>query len=384
MRLPRRSRLRRGGVWATAAAWVWGVIGAACCALLVGCGGGGGGGGGGGSGGVTSAPTSTDDDDDEWLIPRERVVDGGPGRDGIPAIDNPVFLRIDREGGSDRKLVVGYRAGSEVKAMPHDILDWHEIVNDTLGGEPVALTYCPLTGSALLWKASTTARDPTFGVSGLLYNSNLIPYDRETESHWLQMLVQSVEGPRAGDVPETLPVVETTLGTWREMYPDSALLTRQTGYDRNYDEYPYRTHRTDDNLLFEVEPLDVRMQIKTRVLGVWVGDTARAWRIEDFGPGITVHNDTIGDVPIVVAGSADHNLAVAFGRTLDDGTVLSFEPSSAPLPAIVTDDEGNTWDVFGEALEGTRTTERLPLVNSHVAFWFAWGAFHPDSEIAGQ
>ena len=367
------------------AGWTRHGLTAACLALLIGCGGGGGGGGGGGSGaGVEPPAASTDDDDEEWLIPRERVVDGGPGRDGIPAIDNPVFLRADREGGSARKLVVGYRAGSEVKAMPHDILDWHEIVNDTLGGEPVALTYCPLTGSALLWKSSMTARDPTFGVSGLLYNSNLIPYDRETDSHWLQMLVQSVEGTRAGDVPEVLPVVETTLGTWREMYPDSLLLTRQTGYSRDYDDYPYDTYRTDGNLLFGVEPLDRRMQLKTRVLGVWAGDAARAWRIDDFGPGITVHNDMIGDVPIVVAGSAEKNLAVAFGRTLEDGTVLSFEAASAPLPAIVTDDEGNTWDVFGEALEGTRATERLPLVDSHIAFWFAWGAFHPDSEIAGE
>ena len=363
--------------------WAFGVL---AFAFLTGCGGGGGGGGGGGSAPVATDPpaTSTDDDDEEWLIPRERVVDGGPGRDGIPAIDNPIFLRADRVGGSARKLVVGYRAGSEVKAMPHDILDWHEIVNDTLAGEPIALTYCPLTGSALLWKSSTTARNPTFGVSGLLYNSNLIPYDRETDSHWLQMLVQSVEGPRAGDVPEVLPVVETTLGTWREMYPDSQLLTRQTGYDRDYDEYPYRTYRTDGNLLFDVEPLDMRMQIKTRVLGVWAGDAARAYRIDDFGSGITVHNDMIGDIPIVVAGSAEKNLAVAFRRTLEDGTVLSFGPASAPLPAIVTDDEGNTWDVFGEAIDGTRLTERLPLVESHIAFWFAWGAFHPDSEIAGE
>ena len=359
-------------------------LGVLTVALLAGCGGGGGGGGGGSSAPAATEPPPTDDDGEEWLIPRERVVDGGPGRDGIPAIDNPVFLSAEREGGSDRKLVVGYRAGSEVKAIPHDILDWHEIVNDTLGGEPVAVTYCPLTGSALLWKSSSTARDPTFGVSGLLYNSNLIPYDRETESHWLQMLVQSVEGPRAGDVPEVLPVVETTLGTWREMYPDSQLLTRQTGYTRDYDDYPYDTYRTDGNLLFDVEPLDMRMQIKTRVLGVWVDDAARAYRIDEFGTGITVHNDMIGDVPIVVAGSAEKNLAVAFRRTLPDGTELSFEPASAPLPAIVTDDEGNTWDVFGEAIDGTRITERLPPVDSHIAFWFAWGAFHPDSEIAGE
>ena len=294
------------GPWRAATAWAWRLLGAAGLAFLIGCGGGGGGGGG---GGVTNAPVTGDqsDDDDDWLIPRERVVDGGPGRDGIPAIDNPLFDRIDRVGGAAGKLVVGYREGTEVKALPHDILDWHEIVNDNLGGAPVVLTYCPLTGSALLWKASPTAADPTFGVSGLLYNSNLIPYDRETESHWLQMLVQSVEGRRRSEVPESLPVVETTLGTWREMYPDSLLLTRQTGYSRDYDRYPYESYRTDGNLLFEVEPLDRRLDLKTRVLGVWMDDAARAYRIDEFGPGVTVHNDTIGDVPIVVAGSADRN-----------------------------------------------------------------------------
>ncbi len=371
-----------------ATAWAWRMLGAAGLALLVGCGGGGGGGGsGGGGGGVSSGdPMSSDqsDDDDDWLIPRERVVDGGPGQDGIPAIGNPIYDRVDRVGGSERKLVVGYRAGSEAKALPHDILDWHEIVNDTLGGEPVVLSYCPLTGSALLWRASATAADPTFGVSGLLFNSNLILYDRETESHWLQMRVQAVEGTRRSEVPESLPLVETTLETWREMYPDSVLLTRETGYSREYDRYPYGSYRTDGDLLFEVEPRDRRLAEKARVLGVWVEDAARAWPIEDFGADVSVYNTEVGGVPVVVAGSATKNLAVAFRRTLDDGTVLSFEPSAAPLPMILTDNEGNTWDVFGEALEGTRATQRLQLVNSHVAFWFAWGAFHPDSEIEGR
>ena len=333
-------------------------------------------GGGDGSGGSTPSDIS------DWLIPENQVVDGGPGRDGIPSIDNQLFLPASQAlGGLPQNLVVGYKSGSEVKAVPHDILDWHEIVNDTLQGEPVVLNYCPLTGSAMLWRSSVADTDPTFGVSGLLYNSNLILFDRQTNSNWSQMRVQAVQGTRRGEVPESLPLVETTLATWREMYPDSFLLSRQTAFSRDYDDYPSGTYRTDDNLLFDVQPRDFRLLEKTRVLGVRMNGFARAYVIDEFGPGIEVINDTLDGVPIVVAGSAEKNIAVVFRSTLADGTVLDFAPSSDPLPTIMTDNEGNTWDVFGEALTGTRSTEKLALTQSYIAFWFAWAAFNPDSEI---
>ncbi len=342
--------------------------------LLVACGGGGSGSGGG------LAPVGLGG----WLIPEDQVVDGGPGRDGIPAIDNPLFVPIDQAVDLPNNLVIGYKSGSEVKAIPHDILDWHEIVNDTLQGEPVVVNYCPLTGSGMLWRSTASDPDPRFGVSGLLFNSNLILFDRQTDSNWSQMRLQAVQGTRRGETPESLPIVETTLATWRQMYPNSFVLSRSTGFSRDYDNYPYGSFRTDDNLLFNVTPRDFRLQQKTRVLGVRLNGLSRVYVIDEFGSGIQVINDSLGGVPIVVAGSTDMNIAVVFQSTLADGTVLNFVPSADPLPTIMTDSEGNTWDVFGEALTGTRSHETLALPRSYTAYWFAWAAFNPDSEIAGQ
>jgi len=317
----------------------------------------------------------------DWLIPVDRVVDGGPGRDGIPSIDNPLFVPLDQAEVRPEDLVIGIKAGDEVKAIPHDIMDWHEVLNDHLQTEPVVLSYCPLTGSALLWKATPSDPDVTFGVSGLLFNSNLILFDRETGSHWLQMRGQSVEGLRRGEMPETLPLVETRFDTWQEMYPNSLVLSRMTGFTRSYDNYPYNDFRSSPDLLFAVEPFDTRLFEKTRVLGVQMNNVARAYEIQRSGIGIEVINDSIDGVPIVVVLSASKNFGAIFERTLDDGTVLTFSPSSEPLPTVMTDDEGNTWDVFGEALTGLRTPERLPLTKSHTAYWYAWAAFHPGTEI---
>ena len=359
------------------------IVSLATLALLVACGSGGGGSGSSNSS-STNSPTPVEASD--WLIPENQIVDGGPGRDGIPAIDNPMFVQIPigQPIGLPANLVVGYKSAGEAKAIPHDILDWHEVVNDTLQGEPVVVNYCPLTGSAMLWRSSMSDPDPRFGVSGLVYNSNLILFDRQTGSHWSQMRVQSVQGPRRGEVPERLPLVETTLETWHEMYPNSFVMTRDTGFSRNYNIYPYGSFRTSDGLFFNVEPRDLRLQEKTRVLGVRMNGVARAYVIDEFDAGIEVINDTLGGVPIVVAGSAGANIAVTFRSTLADGTVLDFAPSADPLPTIMVDNEGNTWDVFGEALTGTRSTEKLALADSYIAYWFAWAAFNADSEIDGR
>ena len=156
--------------------------------------------GGGGSGGNKNPGTTPEAA--EWLLPTNVIVDGGPGRDGIPALQSPNFesvATIGTVGASD--LAVAVRYNGEVKIYPHDILNWHEIVNDGPADDPYILSYCPLTGSAMAWEGDPSAADPTFGVSGLLYESNLILYDRQTDSNWAQMLEESVEGSRSGDVP---------------------------------------------------------------------------------------------------------------------------------------------------------------------------------------
>ncbi|MDH3806651.1 MAG: DUF3179 domain-containing protein, partial [Gammaproteobacteria bacterium] len=194
--------------------------------LITSCGGGGGGGG-------------NPDDAFVWLIPSAEIFDGGPGQDGIPAIEEPHFeaaLAITSVAADT--LVVVLRFGGEIKAYPHDIMNWHEIVDDGPNDDPFAMSYCPLTGSAVAWRADANVFRRTFGVSGLLYNSNLILYDRTTGSRWSQMLQKSVWGERAGEEPERIQVLEMPFSTLQQMYPDAQVMTRQTGWNRDYDDYP--------------------------------------------------------------------------------------------------------------------------------------------------
>ncbi|MEM8528113.1 MAG: DUF3179 domain-containing (seleno)protein [Bacteroidota bacterium] len=136
-----------------------------------------------------------------WLIPQNEIRDGGPGKDGIPSIDNPEFVAVnDIDFLSEDDLVVGVKVGAEIRAYPHLILDWHEIVNDQLEDLSLALNYCPLTGTAIGWKSKIDGKVTTFGVSGLLYNTNLMPYDRLTNSTWSQMRLDCVEGELQGKV----------------------------------------------------------------------------------------------------------------------------------------------------------------------------------------
>ena len=152
--------------------------------------------------------------DTDWSIPTDDVRDGGPGKDGIPSVDNPQFSTAGEASYlSDNDLVIGMVNGTQVKAYPHPILDWHEIVNDELDGIAVAMTYCPLTGSGIAWDCELDGERTTFGVSGLLFESNLIPYDRKTNSNWSQMRLDCVNGPLQGQKINTFPIIETTWGT---------------------------------------------------------------------------------------------------------------------------------------------------------------------------
>ena len=338
-----------------------------------------GGGGGGGGTSVTQGPTAGTG---QWSIPQGNVVDGGPGKDGIPSIDNPNFLRASSTTDiGDDDLVVGIRYNGETKAYPHDILNWHEIVNDGSAAAPFVVSFCPLTGSTVAWQSNALSGDPTYGVSGLLYESNLILYDRETDSHWSQMLEESVEGLRRGDRPIGIQVVETTMATWRAMYPDSDVLSRNTSFSRDYDVTPYPGYTTNSDLLFSVTNLDNRLHPKERVIGITTNSENKAYQISAFGTAMTLINDHVGGIPVVVAGDADADIAVIFSRELSDGTVLDFTPLDGQLPNLMQDSEGNVWDVFGEAVSGPRAGTRLTKTNSYTAYWFAWAVFHDNTTL---
>jgi hypothetical protein len=345
--------------------------GAVFLLFLGGCGGGGSGGEGDSSGAVAFT----------WLIPADEVVDGGPGKDGIPAIDEPRFDNADTIGKiKPNEFVVVLRDGNTVKAYPHDVMNWHEVVNDGATNRAFTMSYCPLTGSAVAWNDANIATR-SFGVSGLLYNSNLILYDRATDSRWSQMLQKSVWGTREGELPDTIQVIETLFGTLLEMYPSAKVMTRDTGWERNYDIYPYGPYLTDEGLLFPVSEVDGRLHPKTRVIGIQTGASNKVYQIDSFGPTTVTINDQVGDQPIVAVGNSLRNFAAIYSRELSDGTILTFHPIQDGLPNIMNDDEGNIWDIFGIAISGPRAGQQLGKTDSLTSFWFAWAAFFPESEI---
>lgn len=324
----------------------------------------------------------------DWDIPVDDIRDGGPGKDGIPSVDNPQFAKVNATTYlQDEDLVIGIAVGEEVRAYPHPILDWHEIVNDQIEEVAYALTYCPLTGSGIAWDRFLDGEVTTFGVSGLLFESNLIPYDRKTNSNWSQMKLSCVNGPLLGQEIALFPLIETTWETWQEMYPDSKVMTTTTGYNRSYGEYPYGDYRTnDDYILFPVSNPDTRLPEKERVHGIIVNGSAKVYRFASFAGGsagggspgetVLIQDNVLGE-EVVVVGNSEENWIVSFKAPATSEFTAVQDSGSV----VMEDANGNQYDVFGRVVDGPDTGTQLAATRSYIGYWFAWGTFYPEAEI---
>ncbi len=317
----------------------------------------------------------------EWLIPKNEVFDGGPGKDGIPSVDKPLFLpNSSITFMKDDDLVLIVLDGGKPKAYPHPILDWHEIVNDQIGDIKIAITYCPLTGTGIGWDRNINGKTTTFGVSGLLYQNNLLPYDRETNSNWSQMRLECVNGPLLGTKPLIHTMVETTWKTWKEMYPNGEVLSSQTGFNRNYGVYPYNDYKTSQSILFPNVTIDKRLHPKDRVHGIVSGRSSKAYPLASFSNEMTFKKDIVNGKSIILVGSTLKNMVISFELS-EENMNLQFSPAQNELPVILSDQEGNRWDIFGRAIEGPRAGQKLKPTVSFIGYWFAWVSFYPDIEL---
>jgi hypothetical protein len=325
----------------------------------------------------TSTSTSTG-----WLLPVDEVKDGGPGKDGIPSIDNPTFTDvsgIDSNVLKDDDLVMGIVKNGEVKAYPYPIMNWHEIVNDKFNGESVTINYCPLTGTAFAWNSESNGSPTTFGVSGLLYNNNLILYDRSTDTNWSQLKLQAVNGSLIGQKPTLNNVIETNWKTWKTLYPNTKVLSTNTGFDRRYSVYPYGDYKTNQNLfLFAVNPLNNNLPHKERVYAIIACTTSKVYRFQNFTNGKVI-KETFEGVNYLVVGN--ENLINSFVLN-DNQKDLKFTFSFNNSETFFTDDEGNNWNAFGTAISGPRTGEVIESAKSVVSYWFAIAAFYPNPVIS--
>jgi len=223
---------------------------------------------------------------DGWLVPKDNVFVGAL-RDAIPAIEEPEYHVNKDDTPTDilpniSSVVVGIKYNGTSKLYPHNILNWHEIINDKISDYYYSIIFCPLTGTATVWNRKIDNTITTFGVSGLLYNNNVMPYDRKTNSIWSQMLLKSVQGELTGTNSENYFVLETNYETWIEISKDHQLMNTNTGYSRDYSRNPYGTYPSNSTINFPVNFIDTRLHPKERVLGVIVDGKAKAYRFSSF------------------------------------------------------------------------------------------------------
>ena len=240
-----------------------------------------------------------------WLINESFIQWGCPQKDCIPSLTNPSLVPADSPYLSyldDTDLVIGVKDGDNYIAFPHPILDWHEIINES----NYSISYCPLTGSAV-----NIRNESDYGVSGLLYNSNLIMYDKRSDSYWPQMSLICAAGSRRGESIESEKMLETNWGTWKKLYPQTLAVSSNTGYDRNYYDYPYGNYKSNNSILFPVESTNYSLPAKTRVLTIIEGDESKAFVISDFVT-FTIHHTQLGGSPVVIFGSSVYNFAAAY------------------------------------------------------------------------
>jgi Protein of unknown function (DUF3179) len=327
----------------------------------------------------------------------DEFVGGGPPKDGIPSIDNPEFVSVD-DGDrflDPREPVAVVEVDGDVRAYPIQILIWHEIVNDEIGGEPVAVTYCPLCNSTVAFSRVVDGEPVEFGTTGMLRASDLVMYDRATESWWQQITAEAVVGERTGTTLDVLPSQILSWEELRRVHPDAQVLSRDTGFERDYGSSPYGGYDRDLDsrpFLLEGEP-DRSLPPKERVAAVRTDESAVVYPFSGLREEAPVNDQLDGepivvffdpdvasalDSPLVSAGR-DVGAAAVFERTVR-GRELEFEPG-AGAGTFRDLETGSTWDMSGRATAGPLEGSHLEQVPHDDEFWFAVAAFFEGAEI---
>ena len=302
----------------------------------------------------------------------EEIVWGGVKKDGIPALVNAEQIpAAEASYLTDRELVFGVELNGDARAYPLRILDWHEMFNDVVGGVPVSLAYCTLCGSGILFDGRVPGREEpfVFGSSGLLYRSNKLMYDTETESLWNQFTGRPVVGELTGSgiELEILPVVITAWEDWRAAHPDTTALSLDTGFERDYRPgQPYGAYFASPELMFPVVVRDRRLDPKDRIFVLRDGENEMAWAVSLFAGGAVIA-DRVGSREVVLIGNAETE------------TVRAYEAGGRTFAAVPGDPShlesgGALWTVTEDALAGP-DGERLARLPGHIAYWFAWQSY---------
>lgn len=275
-------------------------------------------------------------------IPASQILPGGPPKDGIPAIDSPRFISAKKADYlHPNDPVLGIAIGAMAKAYPIRILNYHEIVNDRFSHQAIVISYCPLCGTGVAFEATVDQEVLQFGVSGLLYNSDVLLYDRQSQSLWSQLLKRAISGPKKDKKLKAIAMRHTTWREWRKLHPQTVVLSLQTGYNRDYSRSPYGNYDLDKSIYFPVAHQDRRYHPKERILGIEIKGRFKVYPFVELAKASKGSDLTL----------TDHFM----GRRL----ILHYDKVN-----------NSAWiEIQGK---------EYPSI---IGFWFAWMAFHPESQV---
>ena len=332
-------------------------------------------------GNTNSAASATAEEKEKSIVPLDQIVGGGPPPDGIPSIDNPKFISVQEASKflEDSELVLGLNINGDIRAYPLQILVWHEIVNDEIGSIPVAVTYCPLCFTNQVFNRSLDDGQEVveFGTSGKLYNSNLVMYDRTSKSLWSQAMAEGIVGKYAGTKLERVPFDVAYWKEWKQLYPDSKILSRDTGSNRPYGVDPYGDYYTNSDVLFPISNRDDRLGLKEIVVGFENKGQYKAYKLQEIEDNKVI-NDQVNGKSITLFSSYPFMIRaydpIAQGQTLE----FTYNPKSKNF---LDEQTGSEWNFEGKAISGQMKGKQLTRLPFDEGFWFEWVAFHPKTEI---
>ena len=326
----------------------------------------------------------TTEGEEKSIVPLDQIVSGGPPPDGIPSIDNPKFISVQEASKflKDSELVLGLNINGDIRAYPLQIIVWHEIVNDEVGGVPVAVTYCPLCFTNQVFNRIIDGQEVVeFGTSGKLYNSNLVMYDRTSKSLWSQALAEGIVGKYAGTKLERVPFDIAYWKEWKQLYPDSKVLSKDTGSNRPYGADPYGDYYTNSDVLFPISNKDGRLSLKEIVVGLENKGQYKAYKLQEI-ENKKVINDQVNGKSITLF-SLYPFMIRAYDPVVEDGAekiVLQFD-YNAKNNKFIDKQTGSLWTFEGKAISGQMKGKQLTRIAFDEGFWFEWVAFHPKTEI---
>lgn len=274
------------------------------------------------------------------LVPVASILHGGPPKDGIPALTDPELATVaDFQYFDADERVIGLAIDGEARAYPIRILNWHEIINDRVAGHNVVITWCPLCGSGMVFDGNADGERLLFGVSGLLYNSDMLLYDRRTDSLWSQLMGQAIAGPLAGEQLRLVSAQHTSWGDWKSRYPKTKVINFNTGYRRDYGRDPYDRYNISNDIIYPVTAMDKRYHPKAVVAGLIAGEHSKAWLLEELEKnGAAQFTDSFAGKPVQVYYDKTHR------------SVRIHNADGEPLAVV-------------------------------IAYWFAWFTFYPDTAV---